>query len=457
MEIKDYEQKMKYVMDFYDQATQINQMVRDNIKGFHYFYLYDFYNEREVINPKLKELVEKRRRQLLIELGRVGEYAIKYLLLLEQIHKYPNQSIEQFTEKFIYYIGDKKGVRNTYINQYHLDPNIINEILTAKEKHSLQPLHDYSFLFTILEKLFPNVVTHLHENILFNIKGYNCIESKFLTKDEAYLASFFSSIHFLESIELSNEANKEYLEEYKNIIEESGDVFTKLRYLENNTEKKQYDMINIVSIMYHLVDYIVLIHEYNNDNPENNIEVAYIKKKIDEHILPQAFTKYEDSIYTIPKYKKDLERREETSKKAGKVLDKYPELLNSIDFSQLKIWSRFNNNEINSDFVISDFIDNLIEFGNKPEAFSNNYPLLLPTNHILEVEKYLKEIGIDISSIEKEQSSILCVPIDYLKKGYESINSSDVSVSLLISAIDKILYEEGMSNNSVPELPLRHR
>ena len=51
MEIKDYEQKMKYVMDFYDQATQINQMVRDNIKGFHYFYLYDFYNEREVINP----------------------------------------------------------------------------------------------------------------------------------------------------------------------------------------------------------------------------------------------------------------------------------------------------------------------------------------------------------------------------------------------------------------------
>ena len=50
MEIKDYEQKMKYVMDFYDQATQINQMVRDNIKGFHYFYLYDFYNE--ILNGK---------------------------------------------------------------------------------------------------------------------------------------------------------------------------------------------------------------------------------------------------------------------------------------------------------------------------------------------------------------------------------------------------------------------
>ena len=128
MEIKDYDEKMKYAMDFYDQATAIQQMVHDSIRGFHYLYSYDFYNERDVNNPLFKELIEKRKRQFLIEMGRVGEYAIKYLLLIEQMKNYPNQTIEEFTKKFMYNIGEK-GVRNTYINQYHLDPNLINEIL----------------------------------------------------------------------------------------------------------------------------------------------------------------------------------------------------------------------------------------------------------------------------------------------------------------------------------------
>ena len=148
MEIKDFEEKIKYAMDFYEQAIEINNMVHDSIRGFHYLYGYNFYDERDVNNAEKKKLIERRRRQLLIELGRVGEYAIKYLLLMQQINNYPNQTFDEFKSKTLYSIAEK-GVRNTYINQYHMDPNIINEILIAKDEHKLQPLHDYSYLFTV--------------------------------------------------------------------------------------------------------------------------------------------------------------------------------------------------------------------------------------------------------------------------------------------------------------------
>ena len=59
--------------------------------------------------------------------------------------------------------------------------------------------------------------------------------------------------------------------------------------------------------------------------------------------------------------------------------------------------------------------------------------------------------------ITKEESSILCVPIDYLKKAYDEVKDSDVSAHSLISNINKILYYEGMNNSSNPKLPLRHR
>ena len=457
MEIRDFDEKMKYAMDFYDQATEVLQLVHDSITGFYYTYKYDFYEEREILNPRLKKMVDKRKRELLIELGRVGEYALKYLLVMEQIYKYPNQTIEEFTEKFLYNIGEKKGVRNTYINQYHLDSSIVEEILITKEQYPLQPLHDYSYLFTILEKLFPSVVTHIQENILFNIKGHNCKERNYLTKNMASIAAFFSSIQFLSSTELPKEENKRYIEEYRQELEKSGDVFTKLRYLENNLENKQYDMNWVIYLMDQLVDYIVLTHEYNKDNPDNDIQVAYIKKKINEYLLPHDWRIYQELIYELPKWKKNYEESERLSGIANEVLEKYPKLLDSIDYAQLAIWKRFNNKEMSYDMAIGNFVNNLVEFRNNPNILLGKFPLLFPKNHIIEVDDFLREIGIDISTIEEENSSILCAPLTYLKRGYELIKNSNISPSSLFSAIDKVLYDERLNNNSIPELPLRHR
>ena len=81
----------------------------------------------------------------------------------------------------------------------------------------------------------------------------------------------------------------------------------------------------------------------------------------------------------------------------------------------------------------------------------------MPTKHIIEVNKFLGDIGLDIDSVSKEESSILCVPIEYLKRGYERSDKSDVSVKSLINGINNALYDDGVSNGSKPEVPLRHR
>lgn len=277
MEIKDFEEKKEFAMDFYEQAIEINQMVHDSIRGFHYLYGYNLQegNESEITNPEKVKLVNKRKRQLLIELGRVGEYAIKYLLLVQQIHNYPNQSFDEFKKKTLYSIGEK-GVRNTYINQYHLDTAILDEILYAKEQHSMQPLHDYSYLFTILEKMYPDVVKRLQETLLLEIKAQYCLENKLLTKEESSIASFFSCISLLPWLELSEDTSNAYIEDYKKIMEKSGDAFVRLRYLENNVDNKKYDLNEVMYLLDYLIDFITLTHEYNKDNPENSINSSFL-------------------------------------------------------------------------------------------------------------------------------------------------------------------------------------
>lgn len=458
MKIKDFEEKKVFAMDFYEQAIEINQMVHDSIRGFHYLYGYNLQkeNESEIKNPEKVKLVNKRKRQLLIELGRVGEYAIKYLLLMQQMQKYPNQSFNEFKQKTLYSIGEK-GVRNTYINQYHLDPTIVDEILYAKEKHSMQPLHDYSYLFTILEKMYPDVVENLQENLLLEIKSQYCQENKVLTKDKLSIASFFSCVSLLSWLELPEDSSNAYIEDYKQIMEKSGDAFVRLRYLENNVDNKEYDLNEVMYLLDYLIDFIILTHEYNKDNPENNINSAFLKKRIAGYILPQGIRKYDDSMYSVPRYKEDLEKRINTFEVASEVIDRYPNILETIDFSQLMIWKGYSKKDINFEEVISNFIGNLTEFCCDEEVLLNYFPLLLPTKHLLEVKQFMKEIGIELSTIGKNDSAILCVPIEYLRKGYECIDSSDVTAKLLISGINKVRYIEGLKNSSTPELPLRHR
>ena len=85
--IRDYDRKMEVVLDFYDQAQEILSMVHDDIKGFHYLYGFDLMSDeisdftKDTYIIDIEKKVAARKKQLLIQLGRVGEYAIKYILL----------------------------------------------------------------------------------------------------------------------------------------------------------------------------------------------------------------------------------------------------------------------------------------------------------------------------------------------------------------------------------------
>lgn len=266
----------------------------------------------------------------------------------------------------------------------------------------MQPLHDYSYLFTILEKMYPDIVKRLQENLLLEIKAQYCLENKLLTKEESSIASFFSCISLLPWLELSEDTSNAYFEDYKKIMEKSGDAFVRLRYLENNVDNKKYDLNEVMYLLDYLIDFITLTHEYNKDNPENSINSSFLKKRIAEYILPQDIHKYDESIYCIPRYKEDLERRKNDFRVVSEVIDRYPNILESIDFSQLKIWKDYSRNDINFEEVISNFIGNLIEFRDNEEVLLNNFPLLLPKKHITEIKQFMNKIGIILSTIKKD-------------------------------------------------------
>ena len=283
MQIKDYDDKMAMILDFYDQTVEILSMVNDGIHGFHYLYGFDIFSGE--ISDEIKktyifdfeEKINKRKKQLLIELGRVGEYAIKYVLLLKQMNDYPNQTFEEFKLKAMYSLADK-GVANTYINQYHMNPDTVATIRLAKEQHQLQPLHDYDYLFTMLKVLHPDIVNNMHKVLELRIKRHIiATDSNLPTELKTHYSRFPDKI-VLGLTDLTEEELQQYKDEFEKIIQESGDVFTRLRYLENNPNNKQYDLETTLNIIEYLVDYIKLVHEMNHDNLDTDITIAYRKE-----------------------------------------------------------------------------------------------------------------------------------------------------------------------------------
>ena len=65
MEIRELVEKKKYALDFYEQAVEINNMVHDSIRGFHYLYGFDFYTERTVNNDELKKNDRKEKKTII--------------------------------------------------------------------------------------------------------------------------------------------------------------------------------------------------------------------------------------------------------------------------------------------------------------------------------------------------------------------------------------------------------
>ena len=287
--IRDYDRKMEVVLDFYEQAQEILSMVHDDIKGFHYLYGFDLMSDeisdftKDTYIIDIEKKVAARKKQLLIQLGRVGEYALKYILLLKQMELVPDQTYEEFMNNTLYTLGEKNPTqRNStsgfYINNHHLTMDVFDDIKNEKDNHKKQPLHDYAYLFFILKRMFPEVVEDMYKVMNYHIKSTRALESKLpdFLKEDLYI---FPQRNVVEFNGMTDEEQELCRSEFERLLNESGDIFIRLRYIENNPNNREYSLEDILNIMDYLFDYVRLTHNMEHDNISNNITATYNKEK----------------------------------------------------------------------------------------------------------------------------------------------------------------------------------
>lgn len=441
MTIVDYGKKMKIINDFYDQAVEIVNIVHDSIRGFHYVKGYNLLEEYDDHHEELdfksdgfskRKEIENRKRQLLIELGRAGEYAIKYILLLKQMEDYPNQTIDEFKKKAIYSIGEK-GVGNTYVNQYHINRSIVDDIVNEKEKHKLQPLHDYSYLFYILKKLYPALSDKVYESFVQSILSDN-IENSNFDKDIKKIMVRFPQCNWV-SNNLLEVDKQPYIDEYDRIREESGDSFTTLRYIENNENNKQYDLNAVLYYLDYLIFHISIIHSSNN-SINSNIKLEYSKHQFNLLADVYIFNKLDNkehskrfrSVEDAKEYFKHYEEEHKKVDEVFKIIEKnYESIMKSFNYKQYKIYEQITGTKINYLEMYENIINNIKEFQNYPQLF-DKIPILLNSQNNIKVLKVLQNNGLNIENVSGIDSRIFCIPIEMVNAICDSMKEKDEEI-----------------------------
>ena len=355
--IRDYDKKMEVVLDFYNQSQEILSMVHENIESFNSLYGYDLLTDKRIgessdiflSDEELQNKAKVRKKVLLTDLGKVGEFTLKYILLLKQMRDYPNQSFEEFNSKPIYGLADR-GTGNTYINQYHMDSSLVSRVRESKDNHPLQPLHDYDYLFEMLGILEPNVIA----NIMIYLELYSKsskVEKSCLTDLFKISGMCFPQFVHGGLIDENIEEIQKNREEFIRVIRESGDAFTRLRYLANNPDNKQYSLLDTLTLLDCLTNYARLVHEANYDDIDKDIAVAFSKDKIlsikknlldsrDEFNEQRVFL---DELFDIDRVRDNLNLQETIGLRTSLTVDEIKVLLES-DYSNEDLYAIITNN-----------------------------------------------------------------------------------------------------------------
>ena len=236
--------------------------------------LYESHKENFVINDTDDELTVSIKKaqlnELLVDLGRVGELALKYIIKLKQLELYPNQTIDQFRKEALF----KKGqVKNLAIRQ-KLSEEELEEILNYEDVNN-QPFHNFDYLFLIIEKLMPAQATSFNKIIEYSMLSRE-IQKEPLSKDER---RNFEDVIFPEYTvrPMKDEEEEKAVRERiinlrRDTIRNSGDIFTRLRYFSNNPHDKEFDFQSIYELMKDIIMSIKTIHECNDDIEYDPIE-----------------------------------------------------------------------------------------------------------------------------------------------------------------------------------------
>lgn len=250
------------------------------------YIIMDNYKELEIKDNDSDEIIkfkQGRINSLLVDLGRVGELAFKYLLKLKQINLYPNQSYEQFsnTEK-IFMNGPIKNLAKRNI----ISEEDANEILSFIDENN-QKFHNFMYLGLIVKKIMPNVYNNLEkcidysfqsEAVLDVIRNMDDQEINWEVNNGYYCKhAIFPCLLWTGSLDVNNEKIDRIISKIKSTTNNSGDIFTRLRYSSNNKDNKKYSLTNLHEIFVYMKNLIKLIDgiHRNNNNLLTNPEVIH--------------------------------------------------------------------------------------------------------------------------------------------------------------------------------------
>lgn len=238
-------------------------------------------------------LIKKGRKEdLLSNLGKVGEKAFKYIYGLEILKTYPNidaNSFETFfrKENALKDFAEKHGISRD-------DERIIN-LLNYSDANN-QKAHNFDYWFSIIKVIMDSTRENLKKFMEYKLQTKMLI--KYCEDENEYIFDPFYkeySLPFLIAIfpgtdlknletipSLKEKQLNRIIKTKREVIRNSGDIFTRFRYASNNPDNLVLSLDKIFDIITDIKEFIELVHN-NNDNLDLNLEKEYAKKILLEY------------------------------------------------------------------------------------------------------------------------------------------------------------------------------
>ena len=360
----------------------------ENIIGDYYLCLGAFKNCIELYNKRdsfkindndsieIKKIKQAQMNDLMSNLGKVGEKALKYIIALQKVKVAPNEDLKSLEAL---YRGD--NAMKYFVKQlgFCLDSSDIQEIFDYKDYNN-QKSHNFDFLFLIIERLIPDQFNKFKNYILYDIQSKLMneaiingeVDASFSFVKAIILPKFAIEVGFTydDDEELPNrrKMNKKEYDIYRKIIKQSGDIFTRLRYYSNDPKDREFNLDDIFKTINYFIQYIEIIHD-NGDNLDFNLEEYFALLQSFKHASLLYLSN--DDIINIFNLNIDLRIKEKLlfQEKAYRDLDENPYTYKMVqNLIQLKLSSDYIYKIINYnlaprfvEFCLSNGIDDIDE------------------------------------------------------------------------------------------------
>ena len=258
-----------------------------------------------------EKLIKKGiEEDILSNLGKVGEKAFKYIIGLEKLKITPNADLTSFEEFF-----KKTGPLKEFAEKHGIsrEDERIKDLLDYEDENH-QKSHNFDYWYTVLETITPKITQKFKKYIEYkaqsNMLIYYCNhENEFEYENDYYkqfslplIAAVFPKIieYSYDNVPtLTKKQLKFILATKRESIKQSGDIFTRLRYSDNNKTNKTFNLTEINNLINLIIGFVEMIHE-NNDDLDFDLDLAFSKKRL--KTLKEIFEisdKEIDNIYSL--------------------------------------------------------------------------------------------------------------------------------------------------------------